>query len=198
MPANTLPELEQHIQTGWEQIRVASDNHDWIAMQVAFRNMAKLQDLHEQSRLLENQIAALSNQAQETPIANMTSEWPQPPAPTRTSAAYGVRRATTRPREIRIGAFRKVISLNNQVPIETANWLIGQGHGLPLVPNFIQRTRESFTDSAQVKPLLDGYFIEVGDSQEALFQKARKLMNICGRSGVRIEILMEDGAVKTI
>jgi len=190
---STLPELEQHIHTGWEQLQAAVAGQDWGATQSAYRNMSKLQDLHEQSRNLQSQIAALS---EAEPIASGYTSVDRQPAPS--PSAFTVRRATKRPRELRIGAFRAPVALNNQVLIETANWLIGQGRALPAIPNFVQRSRAGFAESAQVKPLQEGYFIEIGDSQEALFQKARKLLNLCGLSGVKIEILLEDNTTRVV
>jgi hypothetical protein len=190
---NTLPDLEQHIQNGWLQLKSAADSGDWPAMQAAFRSMGKLQELYEQSRTLQHQIAALSQ-----PAAFASGHTSIDLQPVQNRNAYIVRRPTKRPRELRIGSFRVPVSINNQVLIETANWLIGQGRALPVIPNFVQRGRDGFAESAQVKPLQDGWFIEIGDSQEALFQKARKLLNLCGLSSVGIEVLLEDGTVKTV
>lgn len=108
------------------------------------------------------------------------------------------RRPTTRPKELRIGPYQIPISLNNQIVVATANWILKQGVALPKISNFIHPTDSGFTESAQTKKLDDGSFIEIGDSQNTLIQKARKLLNACDFRQLKLEVLLEDGTVRTV
>ena len=106
------------------------------------------------------------------------------------------KRSTIRPQELRIGTFRKPINIANQIPITTANWLIEQGKTLPTIPNFIHPTNSGFSQSAAPRQLINGSFIEIGDNQEILMQKARRLLDACGFRSLKIEILFEDGTTR--
>jgi hypothetical protein len=55
--------------------------------------------------------------------------------------------------------------------------LRGQGRTLPIIPNALHETESGFPRASQPKPLNNGWFIEVGDSQEVLIQRARRLLN---------------------
>jgi hypothetical protein len=190
---NKQNELSEHIQNTWHQIKDAANNENWPATQQAFRKMTGLQDMQERSRILEEQIAGLSGDkssnglpalAQRTPSASVVH-------PDRT------RRGTRRPQELRIGTYRVPIGMNNQIPIATANWILNQGGSLPRIPNFVHPSNSGFTASAQTKRLDDGSYIEIGDSQDALIQKARKLLNACGFRDVTLAVLLDDSTLRS-
>jgi hypothetical protein len=190
---NTLPDINQYIVIAWQQLKDAVGNNDWPATQIAFRNMVKRQDLHEKSRQLQQEIADLSQEVS----PNGTAFLDRQTLSTVASPPSNARRPTTRPRELRIGSHRVAISINNQISIETANWILNQGKSLPMIPNFVQRTNSGFAPSASTKRLVDGSFIEIGDSQDILIQKARKLLNMCGFTELKLEVLLEDGSLKS-
>jgi len=57
-----------------------------------------------------------------------------------------------------------------------ANWLFARANPSKN-PELIHETDSGFTQSAQTKELKNGWFIEIGDHQERLIQKARELLN---------------------
>jgi hypothetical protein len=114
--------------------------------------------------------------------------------PTLPQGAYGTgKRKTIRPKEIRFGSVRKSIDYANEIPITVGNWLIEQGKTLPNSPNFVHASNSGFSKSAVPKRLINGQFMEIGDNQEVLLHKARKLLDTCGYRGMKIEVLLEDG-----
>lgn len=185
---NKLNELNEYIENAWQQLKEAADNENWPGTQQAFRKMATLQDLNEQSRNLQQRIAGLSDQG--APAAH-------PPRDKQAPIPYSQRRPIKRPKQLRIGTHQIPIAINNQIPLETGNWILKQGVALPRLRNFIQPNKSQFERSAQVKQLNDNQWIEIGDSQETLIQKARKLLNLCGFRELELEIQLEDGTSKT-
>jgi hypothetical protein len=190
---NMTNELNEYIRIAWQQIREAAKNQDWPGMEQAFRRMATLQQLDEQSRDLQRRIAGFSNEISPN---GQPPHFPQAPF-TLDDHVESTRRGTTRPRELRIGTYRAPITLNNQILIATANWILKQGKTLPTIHNFVHPTNSGFGASAQIKRLEDGSFIEIGESQVRLIERARKLLDACGFRDLRIEILLEDGTLKT-
>jgi len=190
---NELNDINGLIGSTWGHIEKAAKIKDWLEMQQAFRKMAKLQGVSEQLRSLQQQVAGLSKESFPNGHAPVTLPGPLNPVPHFDNG----RRGTIRPRELRIGTHREPISINNQIPIATANWIIKQGKVLPTIRNFVQPTNSGFRSSANIRQLDDGSFIEIGDSQDTLIQKARKLLNACEFPELRIEILLEDGTLRT-
>jgi hypothetical protein len=179
-------ELTKRIDIVWEEIRKAAKNEDFASLQASVGTLSKCLDLKEKSRLLELQIANLSVSK---PAATNQPEPLNNPGPFKKTS-------TNRPQELRIGDHRFAISMSNQIPIIVANWLLGQGKTLPVVPNFLQPTNRDFASSAVTKKLNNGSFIEVGDAQPTLIQKARRLLNACGYRDTNLEVLLEDGSLK--
>jgi len=107
------------------------------------------------------------------------------------------KRQTVRPTEIRFASFKKTIRYANEIPISVANWLVEQGKALPTFPNFIHASNNGFAKSAITKRLVSGQYIEVGDNQEILIQKARKIFDACGYRTLKFEVLFEDGNAVT-
>jgi hypothetical protein len=85
----------------------------------------------------------------------------------------------------------------NQIPVAVANWILKQGKMLGRIQNFVHETNAGFPRSAQTKELDNRWFIEVGDSQEVLLQKGRRLLSDCGFREVTLQVILEDGTVKT-
>jgi hypothetical protein len=189
----THNELNEMIEDAWRQLAEAASRREWPATQSAFRRTAALQDLHQQSLNLQEKIAALSG---EKPTASVRGNGFQNPI-VPVSPAYGRKRGTNRPKELRIGTHRMPIAVSNQIVIETANWILRQGHELPLIQNFVHPTNAHFLPSAQTRQLDNGSFIEIGDSQETLLLKARKLLNACNFADLKLEVVLQDGTVKT-
>ena len=187
---NTLNELDDYIRTAWVPLKEAANNEDWPAMQHAFRKMATAQELNQQSHSLQQRISDEMSSNRNPTIMHQTPVVPLN-RPDRT------RRGTRRPRELRIGAYHLPISINNQITVATANWVLKQGKMLPRIPNFVHPTNSGFAGSAQTRQLDDGSFIEIGDSQDTLIQKARKVLNACGFSEIKLEVLLEDGTLRS-
>ena len=106
-------------------------------------------------------------------------------------------RPPIRPMELRIDADVLRLSRWNEVPVGVANWILQQGRTIPRMQNFVHETNSGFARSAQTKELDNGWFIEVGDSQETLLQKGRRLLNASGFRDVQLNVVMEDGTIKT-
>jgi hypothetical protein len=200
MPQNSVKlltsmntELNVYIRNAWLQLKDAATKESWPASQEAFRKMERLQNLEQQSRNLQQQIAHLSDADSVSGHIPVTHEAPfvsdNPPD--------GTRRTTIRPKELRIGTHRLPISINNQIAIATANWILKQGKVIPTIRNFVHPTDSGFPRSATTRRLDNGSFMEIGDSQDALIQKARKLLNICGFRDLNLEVLLENGTLKT-
>ena len=82
------------------------------------------------------------------------------------------------------------------VPVVVANWILNQGRELPRIQNFVHETRAGFLGSAQPKPTSDGkWYIEVGDNQERLLQKGRRLLDVCGFSDIPLQVMLENREV---
>lgn len=182
----TLTDL---IHDTWQQLKDAAKDEDWAATRQAFDKMEKLQRVNEEStKSLRDHFPDLSQERASTKAP--------PPALSTLHRFSTGKRATTRPKELRIGTERIPISLNNQIVIAAANWILQQGKSLPEMRNFIHRDNSGFPASAQTKRLEDGSFIEIGDSQATLMLKARKLLNVCGFQARSLEVLLEDGTTK--
>lgn len=117
-------------------------------------------------------------------------------APSRGYIAPPRRRATVHPSELRIGTVAVRLNRSNQIPVVVANWILKQGRTLPRIPNFVHETRSGFSRSAQTTELNNGWFIEIGDSQDMLIQKGRRLLDASGFRDHRLEVVLEDGTVK--
>jgi hypothetical protein len=184
--------LNEHIENTWRQLKEASKNENWATVQVAFRRMATLQDLNEQSRLLTQRIEGLSEERlpDSNTIAGHRTE------SSSNGYADGRRRGTIRPKELRIGNHQIPIAMSNRIVIETANWILKQGKALPRIENFVHPSNTGFARSAQTRRLEDGSYIEIGDQQEVLIQKARRLLNTCGFRDLKLEVFLEDGSSK--
>jgi DNA sulfur modification protein DndB len=111
--------------------------------------------------------------------------------------ANNQRRQTIHPVEVKIGAVGVRATRSNQIPVVVGNWILKQGNHLPRIQNFVHETNSSFPRNAQTKELANGWFIEVGDSQEVLIQKGRRLLDACGFRDVRLQVVLEDGTIKT-
>jgi hypothetical protein len=182
---NTLDALNGDIKATWDQLKEVTRREDWPATQQEFRKLAAFLDFREQ---FQRRLPAISSEPNSHTIreALITPRLSQK-----------ARRAIIRPRELTIGSFHVPISLNNQIVIATANWILKQGKSLPRIENFIHPNDTGFSTSAQIRQLDDGSFIEIGDSQSTLMQKARRLLNACGFHQVKIEVLLEDGIILT-
>ena len=82
---------------------------------------------------------------------------------------------------------------SNQIPVVVGNWILKQGKNLPRIQNFVHETSAGFPQSAQVKQLENGWFIEIGDSQQVLVQKGRRLLDACGFRDVQLQVILENG-----
>lgn len=172
--------------------------------------MAARQEIHDENQRLLRRIEAekspkLEPMAQKPPYTEARSEetpCPMNPlaqnksAPVSSTPSITLRHATNRPTELRIGTHRVPITLSYQILVETADWIIRQGVKLPEIPNFIQHREDAFANSAVPKRLMDGSYIEAGDSQEVLITKARRLLDICNFGEVTLDILLQDGSIK--
>ena len=107
------------------------------------------------------------------------------------------RRQAIQPSEVRIGTAIVRVSRSNQIPLAVANWILKQGNALPRIQNFVHETNSGFLRTAQTKELDNGWFIEIGDSQEVLIQKGRRLLDACGFRDVRLQVVLEDKTIKT-
>ena len=92
------------------------------------------------------------------PLRTTQDQVSRPPGPGR--------RRTKPPTELRIGTEAINLARSNQIPVEVANWILRQGSTLPIIPNVLHETESGFPRASQPKPLNNGWFIEVGDSQE--------------------------------
>src|SRR5260370_32605534 len=156
---NSLNELNEDIKNAWLRLKEAVKNEDWPITQQGFRQMAALQDLDQELRNLQQRFAQqrTGGQSNETSFAQESPHAHQTPV----GFLENTRRGTKRPRELRIGSQRVPISLNNQITIATANWILKQGRTLPKIHNFIHPTNSGFAPSAPTKRLDDGSFIEI-------------------------------------
>ncbi len=107
------------------------------------------------------------------------------------------RRQPIHPVEIRIGTEVVKVTKSNQIPVLVGNWILKQGKTIPRIQNFVHEADSGFPRAAQTKQLVNGWYVEIGDSQDVLLQKARRLLDACGFREVRLEILLEDGTVRT-
>jgi hypothetical protein len=164
-------------------LKEATRAESWTATRDAFEQMLKLQDINESvakgltSSLLPNQ----SHQGTKTGAPVNSGKKP-----------------TVRPRELRINDEKISISLNNQIVIETANWILDQGKKLPEIRGFVNSTGSGFSSTAVKKNLKDGSIIEIGLGQDTLVKKARQLLNGAGLADVKAEVLLENGEIKAI
>ena len=66
-----------------------------------------------------------------------------------------------------------------------------------LSSNFVHENNIGFANSAPTKHLDNGWYIEVGDSQETLLLKGRRLLDSCGFRHLPLQVVLEDGTTKT-
>jgi hypothetical protein len=111
--------------------------------------------------------------------------------------ARGAKRKTNRPTELRIGTEVITVTKSNQIPIEVANWILRQGKTLPVIPNILHKTNAGFPLSSKPEQLKNKWFIEVGDSQDVLIQRARRLLDACELHDVALQVVLRDGSVRT-
>jgi DNA sulfur modification protein DndB len=107
------------------------------------------------------------------------------------------KRQTVRPIEVRIENFASGVARSNEIPVVVANWILARGVSLRRIQNFMHQTDSGFPIHAQTKRLENGWFIEIGDSQDTLLQKGRRLLDAHGFREVRLVIALEDGSTKT-
>lgn len=182
-----INKLEGLILGAWEQVQITAKSKNRVSVQNALDRVAHLENLKQQEIALENSItASFSNDLTAPPIKNHAA----------VILGHG-KRPTIRPKEVRIGSYRKQIRYAYEIPITVANWLIEQGKVLPALHNFVHPSNSGFAASATTKRLISGQFIEVGDHQEVLLQKARKLFDTCGYQGQNFEVLLVDGKIMT-
>ena len=121
------------------------------------------------------------------------------PFPSRSSGDLGnrMRRPIKRPVEMRISTVPLKVTISNQIPVLVADWILAKGTALPRIQNFLHEADSGFPQSAETKRLTNGWYIEVGDSQEVLIQKGRRLLDACGFRDLPLSVLLEDGSTKT-
>ena len=123
---------------------------------------------------------------------------PNPVADSRPAlAASQQRRQTIHPLEIRIGTDVMKVSKSNQIPVEVGNWVLRQRRSLPRIQGFVHESNSGFPLSAQTKQFTNGWYVEIGRSQDELLEKSKELLDAVGFREVRLEILLEDGTVKS-
>ena len=192
--------LNKHILNAWESLEKAAKNKDGVTIQSFLDKINHFENLKEQQIALEQSIVASmseekSAQIAVSPVNHNNSNHTLSTEPL--GYTNRLKRKTTKPKEVRIGSFRKPVFFSNEILITVANWLIEQGKTLPSIPNFIHPIDSGFAQSAVPRRLNNGTFIEVGDNQETLLKKARRLLNACGYRNLKLEILFEDGNLKT-
>src|SRR5271170_4198161 len=117
-----ITKLNKHIANTWESVEKAVKNKDRVAAQAAFNKLTHLENLKEQQLVLDQSIAASTSMEQPAKntasITNQHKNGSTHPLPSE-SVYYSTRRKrqTIRPREIKIGSYRKAISIANQIPI---------------------------------------------------------------------------------
>ena len=99
------------------------------------------------------------------------------------------------PKSIRIGEYVENIRYLNEIPIVIANWILDHGQSLPEIPNFVHSNIQGFAQSANIKQLKNGWFIEVGDDKQTLIIKGRKLLDQTGFISVNFDVEMHNGEV---
>ncbi len=186
-----VKKLDSNIRIAWTHVKLAAEKEDVSATRVALDKVSHLENLKHQQVALEKSIAA--SIAGEVEVAGKNDS----PAHAPENYFRSGKRQTVRPTEIRFASFKKPIRYANEIPITVANWLVEQGKVLPTFPNFIHSSNNGFAKSAITKRLVSGQFIEVGDHQEILIQKARKLFDTCGYRTLKFEVLLEDGNTVT-
>jgi len=132
----------------------------------------------------------VAQRPQPTPLTITAEPISRPPGPGR--------KRTNPPIELRIGTEAIKLTASNQIPVEVANWLLRPGRALPIIPNILHETKLGFPLASQPKPLNNGWFIEVGDSQEVLIKRARRLLNECEFRDVPLQVVLKDGTIKTV
>jgi hypothetical protein len=182
-----IKKLEGNIRIAWKQVKLAADEENVAATQTALNKVSHLENLKLQQLALEKNIAAIINDEIGAPEKTTETDLP--------SEIYSRlgKRQTIRPTEIRFGSFKKSIHFANEIPITVANWLIEQGKALPTFHNFVHPSDAGFARSAKTKRLVSGQYIEIGDHQDILIQKARKLFDACGYRTLKFEVRFQDG-----
>jgi hypothetical protein len=97
-----------------------------------------------------------------------------------------------RPVAVVLGPSGGAITKWNEVPLFVANLLLKEGPIRPDVP-FIRRQASEFPPSARLKPLDDGWLIELGDDRANLLRKTRRLLENSGRGHQKLAIQLSDG-----
>lgn len=195
-----IVKLSKHISNAWDGLEKAAKNKDKATVQNFLDRINHLENLKTQQIALEQSIVASISEekiAQNVaPVANHQNSNHSFPTE---SLGYISRRKrkTIKPNEVRLGSFRKPVFFSNEILVTVANWLIEQGKTLPTIPNFVHPSNSGFSPSAVPRQLINGSFIEVGDNQEMLLQKARRLLDACGFHSLKLEVAFEDGTSKT-
>ncbi|MFO1500190.1 MAG: hypothetical protein U1G07_17675 [Verrucomicrobiota bacterium] len=127
----------------------------------------------------EGELASLGH---ETPDSTkITSEAPTEPDPDATINKRTIARPliplgkSGRPTSLCLNDDEFPVKAWNQVPVLIADWLLRAGHCLPNLP-YISQDKAAFTESARLKALCNGSWIEVGDDTDRLMAKARRLL----------------------
>jgi hypothetical protein len=184
-----IKKLESNIRIAWKQVKLAADDENVAATQTALNKVSHLENLKLQQLTLEKNIAASITDEIDVPGKKAETVFPLE------IYARPGKRQTIRPSEIRFGSFKKSIHFANEIPITVANWLIEQGKTLPTFHNFVHPSNTGFARSAKTKRLVSGQYIEIGDHQDILIQKSRKLFDACGYRTLKFEVLFQDGNV---
>jgi hypothetical protein len=185
-----LNKLDALLSGAWEQVITSARSKDRATTQTALDRVAHFENLKHQEVALEQSIAAsVSNGA---PVPTVT---PKKDGFLFNPSTRGGKSPTVRPKEVRIGSYRKQIRYANEIPITIANWLTEQSKSIPTLHNFVHPSNSGFAASASTKKLASGQYIEIGDNQPILIQKARKLLDVCGCHGQKFEVLLENGEV---
>jgi hypothetical protein len=195
-----IVKLSKHISETWDSLEKAARDKERTAVQNYLDRINHLENLKAQQIALEQSIAvSISGDGSTqvaTPVINHQSS----------NHSFQVephdyisrrKRKTVKPREVKLGSFRKPVFFSNEILITVANWLIEQGKALPTIPNFVHPSNSGFSPSAMPRQLVNGSFIEIGDNQEMLLQKARRLLDACGYHTLKLEVAFEDGTSKT-
>lgn len=197
-------ELSKHHPSDWKDrlagltaINWNKRNRDWenvcmVANSVVANRQARLAT----KAYVKRKLGLSTSESETKSIEHLQGREDTATAPANGWFSGDQRRQTIHPAELRIGTETLRISKSNQIPVEVANWILRQAKPLPTIPNFVQEKRFGFARTAQLKHLENGWFIEVGDSQEVLIQKGRRLLDSCGFRHLPLQVVLEDGTTK--
>ena len=185
---------------GLRTINWSKRNRDWenVCM-VANSVVANRQARVATKAYLKSKLGLPVSEAEERSIEHLAARTEQN-HPNGNSTSYVTnnhRRPTIHPTEVRIGTFAVGVNRSNQIPVVVANWILKQNRSLVEIPNFVQKTKAGFSQAAQPRELDNKWFIEIGDSQDVLIQKGRRLLDACGFRDVQLQVILEDGNTKT-